>query len=68
MTKILGRRLAALESGNDGEVRCHAIAQFDDDTEAKAVAVYEARHGPIADGANVLRVFIRKPGHREVLA
>ena len=37
------------------------IFLYEDQTQERAVAAYEAEHGPIDDANIILRVFIRKP-------
>jgi hypothetical protein len=41
----------------------HRIIQWEDQTEAEAVAAYEAENGPLGDDNRILRVIITSPAH-----
>lgn len=61
----LGKRLAALEQAQLSAMpRWHCLRRYEDETDADAVAAYEAEHGPIGDGNVIMRVIISKPGTR----
>lgn len=61
----LGKRLAALEQAQPSAMpRWHCLRRYEDETDADAVAAYEAENGPIGDGNVIMRVIISKPGSR----
>lgn len=61
----LNKRVTALEEARPASMpRWHCLRRYEDETDAKAVATYEAEHGPIADGNVVMRVIVFKPGYR----
>ncbi|NNG59785.1 hypothetical protein [Sphingomonas paucimobilis] len=61
----LGKRLAALEQAQPSAMpRWHCLRRYEDESEADAIAAYEAEHGPIGDGNVIMRVIISKPGTR----
>ena len=63
----LGKRLAALEQAQPTTMpRWHCLRRYEDETDADAVAAYEAKHGPIGDGNIIMRVIISKPSTRPV--
>lgn len=61
----LKRRLVALEK--KGRLKSRALAvwcriyQYEDQTEAEALAAWEAEHGPLADKNVTMRVIVRSP-------
>jgi hypothetical protein len=59
----LSKRLSDLEKrGPVGAVRWRRIFQYEDQSQAEALAAYEAENGPIGpDEGRILRVFIHKP-------
>lgn len=60
-----GKRLAALEQAQPSSTpRWHCVCRYEDESEADAIAAYEAENGPIEDSSVVRRVFISKPGIR----
>jgi hypothetical protein len=62
----LGKRLTALEQAQPSAMpRWHCLRRYEDETDADAIAAYEAEHGPIGDGNVVMRVIISKPGLRQ---
>lgn len=59
----LKRRVEALEKHAPGAFKAWVrVIQYEDQSEADAIAVHEAEHGPIGDCNRILRVIIRKPG------
>lgn len=57
------QRLQALEALSfDGFVPFVQVIQKVGQTEAEAVATYEAEHGPVADDVRILLVVIHQPG------
>lgn len=61
----LSKRLAALEQTNSSAMpRWHCLRRYEDETDAEAVAAYEAEHGPIDSGNVIMRVIVSKPGMR----
>lgn len=61
----LGKRLAALEQAQPSAMpRWHCLRRYEDETDADAVAAYEAENSTIGDGKVVMRVIISKPGSR----
>lgn len=59
----LKRRVEALENRTDGAfVPWVRVIQYEDQSEADAMAKHEAENGPIGDCNRILRVIIRKPG------
>lgn len=60
----LTRRLANLEARSSlgGILRWHRVCQREGQTEADAIAAYEAEHGPIGPGeGTILRRFVSSP-------
>ena len=61
----LGQRLAALERAQPSAMpRWHCLRRYVNESQADAVAAYEAENGPIEGGNTVMRVIINKPGRR----
>jgi hypothetical protein len=61
----LDSRVATLEqAGRPSIQRWHCLRRYDGETDAQAVAAYEALNGQIVDDSSALRVFISKPGER----
>jgi len=59
------RRVIALEQAKSSSVRqLHCIRRYEGESEADAVAAYEADSGPISDDRNIVRVLINKPSAR----
>ncbi|WP_267386169.1 hypothetical protein [Sphingomonas sp. GC_Shp_3] len=64
----LGKRLTALEHAQPSATpRWYCLRRYEDESEADAVAAYEAENGPIGDGNVVMRVIVSKPGTRAAL-
>lgn len=57
----LKKRIEALEGQARGGKAWHVIIHRAHQTEAEAVAAYEAENGPIDPERSVLRVIVRKP-------
>ncbi len=61
----LGKRLTALERSQPSAMpRWHCLRRYESESEADAVAAYEAENGPIEAGKVVMRIIIKKPGGR----
>jgi hypothetical protein len=59
----LSKRLTALEQAQPAtKPRWHCLRRYEDESEADAVAAYEAENGPIGNGNVVMRVIVSKPG------
>ena len=57
------RRVAVLEQAQPTSTpRWHRLRRYEDESEADAVAAYEAENGPIGDGNVVMRVIVGSPG------
>lgn len=61
----LGKRLAVLEQALPSAMpRWHCLRRYENETDADALAAYEAEHGTIGDGNVIMRVIVSKPGTR----
>lgn len=61
----LAKRLAALEQAQPSPMRrWHCLRRYEDETDADAMAAYEAEHGSIGGGNVIMRVIVSKPGKR----
>jgi hypothetical protein len=61
----LSKRLVALEEAQPTPApRWHCLRRYDDESEAEAIAAYEADNGPIGEGNVIMHVIIRTPGER----
>lgn len=55
----LGKRLAVLEQAQPTTMpRWHCLRRYEDETDADAVATYEAENGPVGDGNVIMRVIV----------
>ncbi len=61
--RILNKRVDALERGRaEGFKAYRCIRQYEDQSDADAVTLYEQDHGPVdIDNENLLYVIVRKP-------
>lgn len=61
----LSKRVGALETKIEPpKSRWVRMVRYENETDAQAVAAYEAQHGPIGDDRVVMRVVVNKPGDR----
>lgn len=61
----LTKRLAALEQAEAATMpQLHCLLRYEQETDAEAMAAYEAEHGPIGSGSGIMRVIVSKPGMR----
>lgn len=61
----LTKRVVALETKIEPpKSRWVRMVRYQGETDAEAVAAYEAEHGPIGDDRVVMRVVVNKPGNR----
>ena len=65
----LSKRLAALEQTKSSQMpRWHCLRRYENETDAEAVAAYEAEHGSIGTDNVIMRVVVSKPGMRPAVA
>ncbi len=61
----LSKRIVALEQVRPNSMpKWHCLRRYESETDADAIAAYEAEHGAIGGGNVVMRVIVSKPGSR----